>query len=175
LLERFGDSGAVMWRRSQRRIDESGSSIHQAFERVGARRHLAELVPDRAEAGNRHSELSPLCGVLRGRADRRTTSAAAHRAQAEAAVIERVQRDLVALANLAEHIASRHTHLLQQDWCRGRAVQAHLVFFLARAETWKRAFNDERREMLAVNLREDDEEIGKATVADPHLLAAQRP
>jgi hypothetical protein len=54
-------------------------------------------------------------------------------------------------------------------------VQAHLVFFLARADTGKRTLDDERGELLAVNLREDDEEIGKAAVADPHLLAAERP
>ena len=69
------------------------------------------------------------------------------------------------LADLAEHVLRRHPHVLQQDRRRGRAVQAHLVLFLAGADAGKRALDDERGELLAVDLGEDDEQVGEAAVA----------
>ena len=67
----------------------------------------------------------------------------------------------------------RHLHVLQQDRRRRRAVQAHLVLFLAARHAGERALDDERGEVLAVDLREDDEDVGEAAVGDPHLLAVE--
>ena len=53
-------------------------------------------------------------------------------------------------------------------------MQPHLVFFLAVADAGKAAFDEEGGELLAVDLGEDDEEVGEAAVGDPHLLAAER-
>ena len=95
--------------------------------------------------------------------------------QLEAAVVQHVERDLVALADLAEQVVRRHLRVLQDHRRRRRAVQAHLVFFLAGRDAGKRALDEERRELLAVDLGEDDEEVGEAAVGDPDLLAGQRP
>ena len=167
--------GAVVGRLRDRGVDEARGPVRQALGGVGARHHLAELVLDGAERGDRLAELLASGRVLRRVADRAAAAAGAHRAQAEAAVVERVERHLVAAADLAEHVPGRHAHVLQQDRRGGRAVQPHLVLFLARAEAAERALDDERGELLAVDLGEDDEDVGEAAVRDPHLLARERP
>ena len=86
------------------RVDQPGGAIHHAFERVLPCRHLAQLVLDGAEAGDRHAELLARRRVLGGLADSRTRAARTHRAELEAAEVEHVERDLVALADLAEHV-----------------------------------------------------------------------
>jgi hypothetical protein len=48
------------------------------------------------------------------------------------------------------------------------------VLFLADRDAGEAAFDDERRERLAVDLGEDDVDVGEAGVGDPHLLAGQR-
>ena len=113
--------------------------------------------------------------VLRRVSQRRARAARAHGAQLEPAVVQHVERDLVALADFTQQVVRRHARILQ-DHCRSRrAVQAHLVFFLAGADARKRAFDDEGGEEGAVNLGEHDEEVGKAAARDPEFLAGQRP
>ena len=73
-----------------------------------------------------------------------------------------------------EQVGGRHRHVLQDDRRRRRAVQAQLVFLLPAGDAAKRAFDDEGGEVLAVHLGEDDDDVGKAAVGDPHLLARQR-
>src|SRR5207245_10655184 len=74
------------------------------------------------------------------------------------------------LADLAEHVFGRHLDVLEDQRRRRRAVQTHLVLFLAALHA-ERALDEERGELLAVDLRKDDEQIGEAAVGDPHLLA----
>jgi hypothetical protein len=109
------------------------------------------------------------------RAERHARAAGAHRAELEPAEVERVERDLVPLADLAQDVVGGDLRVLQNDRRRRRAVQAHLVLFLARADAGKRAFDDERGEVLAVDLGKDDDDVGKAAVGDPHLLAVEHP
>ena len=47
------------------------------------------------------------------------------------------------------------------------------MLFLAARDAGKRALDDEGGEVLAVDLGEDDEDVGEAAVGDPHLLAVQ--
>ena len=81
-------------------------------------------------------------------------AAAAHRAQLEAREVEHVERDLVALADLAEDVLGRHLHVLEDQRGRRRAVQAHLVLFLAALDA-EAALDQEGGELLAVDLGED--------------------
>ena len=75
-------------------------------------------------------------------ADRAVRAAAAHRAQLEAREVQHVERDLVALADLAEQVLRRHLHVLEDQRGRRRAVQAHLVLFLAALDA-EAALDDE--------------------------------
>ena len=47
------------------------------------------------------------------------------------------------------------------------------MLFLAGADAREAALDDEGGELLAVDLGEDDEDVGEAAVGDPHLLAVQ--
>ena len=168
----FEDAGLLACLRDAR-VDHPGGAIEQALDRVGADDHLAELVLDRPERRDRLSELFSLRRISRRLADRAPGASAAHRAELETAEVEHVERDLVALADLAEDVVGRHLDVLKKDRGRRRAVQAHLVLFLPAPDARKRPFDDERREQLAVHFREHDEEVGEAAVGDPHLLAVQ--
>ena len=112
-------------------------------------------------------------GVLRRLGDRDLGAARAHRAQLEAAEVQHVEGDLVALADLAEHGVGRHLDVLQDHRRRRGAVQAELVLFLAARHAGPLAFDDEGGEVLAVDLGEHDEDVGEAAVGDPHLLAGE--
>jgi hypothetical protein len=71
----------------------------------------------------------------------------------------------------------RHLHVLQDDRRRGRAVQAHLVLFLAARHAGPRLLDDEGGEVLAVrrrvHLREDDETSAKPPLVI-HIFSPER-
>jgi hypothetical protein len=75
----------------------------------------------------------------------------------------------VSLADFAKQVVRRHARILQDHRRRRRAVQAHLVFFLAGGDAGKRAFDDEGGEEVAVDFGEHDEEVGKAAARDPEF------
>jgi hypothetical protein len=66
-----------------------------------------------------------------------------HRAQLEAGEVEHVERDLVPFADFGQDILRRHFRPEDQR-CGRRAVQAHLVFFLAALHT-PRALDERAR------------------------------
>ena len=101
-------------------------------------------------------------------------AAHAHRAELEAPEVQHVEGDLVSLADLAEQVGGGNARILQDERRRRRAVQPHLVLFVARAHARESALDDEGGEVLAVDLGEHDEDVGEAAVGDPHLLAGQR-
>ena len=154
-------------------VEEAHGAEDHRLERVGAGDHAADLVLDGAEAGYRLPELPPAGRVARRFADGAPRAAGGRRAQLEAAVVEHVEGDLVALADFAEQVAGRNPHVLQDHRRRRRAVQAHLVFFLAGGDPVEPALDEERREVLAVHPGEDDVEVGEPAVGDPHLLAVE--
>src|SRR5947209_7855927 len=76
------------------------------------------------------------------------------------------------VADLAEDALGRHLHVLKNERRGRRTMEAHLVFFFAALHA-EPPLDEERRELIAVHLGEDDEEIGEAAVGDPHLLAVE--
>ena len=113
--------------------------------------------------------------VLGGFADNRARATAAHRSQLEAAVVQDVERDLVSLADLSEHVVGRHPRVLENQRGGRGSVQPHLVFFLAVADAREATFHQEGSEPVGTlpdHFRKDDEEVGEAAVRDPHLFAA---
>ncbi len=128
---------------------------------------------DRAERRDRLAELLSLSCVASRLADRDLRAATAHRPELEAREIEHVERDLVTLADLAEQVVRGNLDVLQNHRRRRRAVQPHLVLFLAVRDAVERAFDDERAEELAVDLGKDDIDVGESAVGDPGLLAVE--
>ena len=77
------------------------------------------------------------------------------------------------LADCTEDRVCWHLHVLQNHGTGRRAVKTKFVLLLAGRYTGPATFDDEGGELLAINFRKDDEEVGKATVGDPHLLAGE--
>ena len=66
------------------------------------------------------------------------------RADADASLVQRFDRDLVALADLAEHVRARHAAVLEQQLAGAARADAELVFLLADAEPGAAALDEER-------------------------------
>src|SRR5208282_3929799 len=85
--------------------------------------------------------------------------------------IQNIKRNNVAAAHFVQQVFLRHLAILQKHRRGGAAMDAHLVLFIAGLAAGEILFNDESGELLAIHFRKDDEEVGKAAVGDPHLLA----
>ena len=99
-------------------------------------------------------------------------AADSERPKLETADVQDVEGDDVAAADLAEHVVDRHLHVVEIDGGGGTSFDAHLLFFGARltpanARSTRNAVN------FSPHLREDGEQIRRAAVGDPHLLAVQ--
>src|SRR5207244_11792165 len=84
-----------------------------------------------------------------------------------------VERNLVALADFAQDVSDRHGDVLEIERGRGRAADAHFVFFGARRNTRKGPLDNKGRELLTVHFREDYIHIGNTAIGNPHLGAIQ--
>ena len=85
-------------------------------------------------------------------------------AQFEAADVQDVERDVVTLADLAEQVFGRHLAVRQDQRAGGGAADAELVLLRADREARRIALDEERGELLAVDLGEDREEVGEAAL-----------
>ena len=154
-------------------VDEARRPIEHGLDRVLTRGHVAQLLLDRAERGDRLAKLLALPGIARRLLDRQPRAAAAHGAELQPPVVQRVECDLVTLPDLAEQVRGRDLRLLQDQRRRRGAEQPELVLFLAGRDAGEGALDDESREVLAIDLGKHDEDVGEAAVGDPHLLAVQ--
>src|SRR6185503_1299282 len=98
-------------------------------------------------------------------------------ADADASLVQRLDRHLVALADLAEHIRGRYAAVLEDELARARRPDPELVFLLADREAGHAAFDQERRDTAVTGLRihrgEHDEEVRFVGVRDPELPPLQ--
>src|SRR5690606_20384439 len=101
------------------------------------------------------------------------------RADADASFVQRLDRDLVALADLAEHVLFRDAAVVHDQLDRRGRPDAELVLLLADTEAVRLPFDDESRDaaiaLLGVGVREDDEHARLAAVRDPQLAAIEAP
>ena len=103
----------------QRRIQQAGRAINDAFAHEHADGHLAQFVFDRAEVADRLSKLGALVGVLHGIRDDVLGAAHCGRAELEAADVENIERDLVPFAGFAQQIFNGHTGVFQDQSAGG--------------------------------------------------------
>ena len=66
------------------------------------------------------------------------------RADADAAFVQCLDRDLVALADFADHVGFGNAAIVQDQLAGGRRADAELVFLLADLEAREIAFDQER-------------------------------
>ena len=93
-------------------------------------------------------------------------------AQLEAANVEHVERNMMSLADLAEKIFDRHVAVGKTS---GQVDEPRMPSLCSSAPIERPGvlLDQEGREFFPFDLGEDSKEIGKATVADPHLLAIE--
>jgi hypothetical protein len=92
--------------------------------------------------------------------------------------VERLDRDLVALADLAEDLRLRHDAVLEDQLAGAAGADAELVFLLADGESRRAAIDDERGDAavagIGIDVREHDEHVRFVAVGDPQLAAVDR-
>src|SRR6185369_14086002 len=102
-------------------------------------RGARDLMLDRLELVDRLAELFPFARVGDRVIDRALRETDHLGANADAPFVQRFDRDLVALANLAEHVAARDAALLEEEFAGAARADPELVFFLADGEPGKAA------------------------------------
>ena len=163
----------VSFERGQRRIDHADGAIGHALAHKDAGRALGQLLLDQAELADGFAERLALLRVADRICQRILRATDARRSQLEAADVQDVERDVVALADLAQQVSDRHLAVGEDQRAGGRAANAELVLLRAHGKARRVALDQEGGELFAVDLGEDREQIGKAAVGDPHLLAVQ--
>src|SRR5581483_7006806 len=103
-----------------------------------------ELMLDRLEFGDGLAELLALFRVLDGVVERALREADHLRANPDAPLVERFDRDLVAFADFAKDVRPRHAALLEQQFARAARADAELVLLLADGEAGGAALHEER-------------------------------
>ena len=121
------------------------------------------------------AEGGPAAAVADGGPQRSLGSAGAPRPQLEAAEVQGVERDLVALADLAQEVLAGDHRIREDQGPRGAALDAGLLLLRAQAHARRSLLDHEGGEVLAVDLGEGDVDVGEAGVAEPHLLAVEDP
>src|SRR4029079_3522310 len=104
---------------------------------------------------DRFAELSALPGVSERRVERALRDSYHLRADADSPLIERFDRDLVALARFAENVRGGHPALVQQQLARAARSNTELVFLLPNRETGEARFDDERGDTAMTGRRVD--------------------
>ncbi len=135
--------------------------------------HVGDFFADQSKVGDDFVERLPLLGVSNGVVERDASAAHAHGAQLEAADVENIEGDDVALADFAQQIFDRNLAVIENDGAGGRAANAHLVLFGAHRKSGESLFHQERGKFLAINFRKHGEQVGEAGVGDPHLFAVE--
>ena len=156
-------------------VDEAGGPVAHGLAHVGERHHPGELLPDQAEVGDGLPEGLPLLGVGGRELDDVPDPGHAGDAQLEPADVQDVEGDAVPLADLAEQVSGGDHRVLEDERARRAAPDPHLVLLGTRGEPGRVAVDDEGGELVAVDLGEDDEDVGEAGVGDPLLGAVQDP
>ena len=154
-------------------FDHPYGAIGERLADIDVDGHVGELLLDQAKLRDALRPSLALLGIADSVGQGIASGTDNPGTQFEAADVQRVEGDDVAFADLSQDILNRNFAVVQNEWCGGRASDAHFLFFGADGETRESAFNNESGELLAIDFREYDIEVGEIRVGDPHLLAVQ--
>src|ERR1019366_3334497 len=139
--------------------------------------HAGELVLNGLELRERLAELPAFLHVLRRVVERVARNTDHLRADPDAALVQRIDRDLVSLAHVADDVLGGHLDVLERERERGGRADSELVLFLALVEALPLRLDEESGDALValalVDAREDEEQLGLEAVRDPELAAVQ--
>ena len=154
--------------------------LHQVRDAVGAGfeceqpdRHFGQLVLDGSEIADRLLELVAFVGVFDRNVRRGFGAAERHHAEFVTTDIQDVERDEVPLADGSEQVLLRNTHILEKHLTGARPLDTEFVLFRSERNARALALHDEAGEFIAIQLRENDENVRESAVADPHFLTVQ--
>jgi hypothetical protein len=132
-----------------------------------------DLALDQAELGDGLAEGDALFGVANHVRQRVARAADAGHAQLEAAHVEHVEGDVVALAGLAQQVRGGDFAVLKHQRAGGGAANAQLVLFRADGQA-RRVRSMRNAENFSPSiLAKTVYRLGDAAVGDPHLLAVE--
>src|SRR5450631_2842001 len=115
-------------------------------------RHVGQHVLDRLELAERLAELHPLLGVAARSLERRAPDADRPGADADAPLVENLQRVEEAVVDVAQALLVTDSNVLEDELCRVGGAQPHLVDLLAGAKAGHPALDDERGQALGLLL-----------------------
>src|SRR3989442_6770974 len=122
----------------------------------------------RLELRNRLAELLPVFRVFDGVIERALREPDHLRTDADAPLVQRFDRDLVALADVAEDVEARHAASFEEQLARAARADAELVFLPADGESVEPALDQEclNPAIAAVGIDDgvNDEQGGLLTV-----------
>ena len=176
-------SGDLADRRLERvvrnaRVDQARRHVGHRLQAEQERDHPADLLLHELELGERAAELPAARDVLDRHVEELLGGADRARAEAHAAVVEDLHRDLEAVAGLAEHVLRRDPDVVVVEVAQIVAAQSHRVVALADLEAVHVGGEDQRDvAVLAVDLRagEGHDHAGLRAVADVALLTVEQP
>jgi hypothetical protein len=157
--------------RVEPRLHQVSRAVQHALQREQVGRHPREFVAHQPEVGDGLSELLAVFGVAGGKLQRVFACAERAGCHLVASQIQRVERDVVRLADLAQQVLGGHEHILERHTPRAGTVQPDFMLLAPQVDARRRALHQKRSELLAVELGEHGEQVGEARVGDPHLLA----
>src|SRR5690606_17562220 len=117
--------------------------------------HFCELELHALELADRLAKLLPLLHVAQRRIEGTLRDTDHLGTNADAALVERLDRDLVALSHRTQHIGRRHPAVLEDQLDRAGGADAELLLTLADAETGEVALDDESGDALVALRRID--------------------
>ena len=150
-----------------------GSAVFGAFAGENADDLLGDFVLDGPKVGDGPAKLDALFGVLNGFSDDVLGGAHAEYAQFEAAYIQGVEGNFMALADFAQQVFFGYFYVFKKDLTGRRTLDAQFFLLGAEGEAFRFALYDEAREFIAIHLGKDDVEVCKTGIGDPHLLAVE--
>src|SRR6266542_5078489 len=160
-------------------VFQRGGAPHQQARRVDLRRHVGELPLDRLELDDLLAEGLALFRVCERVLKARARDADGLRRDADATAVERGERDLEALTDLAEKVRGGHAAVLEYELRGIGPADAELVLQLAHAEAGCALLDDERGNApmagVGIRLREHERNVSACAVGDEVLRPIQHP
>jgi hypothetical protein len=115
--------GRQVVNRVEPRLHQVSRAVQHALQREQVGRHPREFGANQPEVGDRLPELLAVFGVAGGKLQRVFARAERTGSHLVAPQIQRVERDVVRLADLAQQVLGGHEHILERHTPRAGAVQ----------------------------------------------------
>src|SRR5688500_3769271 len=138
-----------------------------------------ELERNGLELGQGLSELLSFARIVERRTEGTSGDPDHLRANTDAPLVQRLDRDLVPLAYRAQHVLLWHLTRVEDELRGARRTNAEFVLLFSYRKAGEAALHNECRDPLVtrgrVRVREHDVDLGLCAVRDPHLPSREHP